>query len=119
VEIRLQGAFSDYDVIVPEGTPVRHHGPGFPINFVSKGPATDGISDEEPGYQVIIEGAFTMLDIEEGPAPEGGWPPLPEPAEAPDADVPTEALPVEAPAEGESRPPAEDPDGAAPSDALT
>jgi hypothetical protein len=104
VTIRLEGAFSTFGVIVPEGTPVRHHGPGFPVNFVSKGPAPEGFSGEEPGYQVIVEGAFTMLNIEEGPPPPGGWPPSH--AEEPEVSP----LPAEA-----GRPPAEDPGGAAPS----
>jgi hypothetical protein len=54
VAIRLEGAFNAFDVIVPEGTPVRYEGPGFPIGWVNKGPAHDGLPDEEPGYRVIL-----------------------------------------------------------------
>jgi hypothetical protein len=113
VAIRLEGAFNAFDVIVPEGTPVRYEGPGFPIGWVNKGPAHDGLSDEEPGYRVILDGAFTFVDIDEGPAPEGGYPtPLPPPVEAPDDEpLPPEDPDAAAPpAEAEPHPPAEDPD---------
>ena len=107
VDIRLKSAFSAFDITVPEGTPVRFQGQDFPLNFVDEGPATEGVS-EEPGYNISLEGAFCALNIEEGPAPEGGWPelpPAPEPApeEAPagEAELPAEAAPA---------PPAEDPE---------
>jgi hypothetical protein len=108
VDIRVKSAFSAFDITVPEGTPVRFQGQGFPLNFVDEGPASEGVSDE-PGYNVILEAAFCALNIEEGPAPEGGWPelpPAPEPAsdEAPDEEA---GLPAEAP----PAPPAEDPEG--------
>ncbi len=91
VTIQLKGAFNSFDVIVPAGTPVSYEGPGFPIGWVDEGPAVEGLSEDEPGYHLILDGAFSSLDIDEGPAPEGGWSePLP-PAEPP--------------------PPAEDPDG--------
>jgi hypothetical protein len=105
VAIRLEGAFNAFDVIVPEGTPVRYEGPGAPIAWVNKGPAHDGLSDEEPGYRVILDGAFSFVDIDEGPAPEGGYPtPLPPPAEAHEAEPP----PPEDP-DGAAVPPAEEP----------
>ncbi len=128
VKIRFKGAFSTFDVKVPEGTPVRYHGPGFPIVWGDRGLAQDGIGEDTPGYEVILEGAFSVVNIEEGPAPEGGWPaprpvlssleadaekegesggpPPPEAAPRP----PAEAEP--APAETGSSPRAEDPDGA-------
>ena len=101
VSIHFKAAFSSYDVTVPEGTTVHVRGPGFPLNFVDKGPAEDGQSDEEPGYNVIVDAAFCVVNIEEGPPPEGGWPPL-----AP----PVEPLPVsaEAPPDAESDSPADD-----------
>ncbi len=103
VEIRLEGAFNAFDVIVPEGTPVRYEGPGFPVGWVNKGPAHDGLPDEEPGYRVILHGAFSFVDIDEGPAPEGGYPtPLPPPGHAPEA----EPVPPEDP-DGTPTPPAE------------
>jgi hypothetical protein len=125
VKIRFKGAFSTFDVKVPEGTPVRYHGPGFPIVWGNRGPAQDGIGEDTPGYEVILEGAFSVVNIEEGPAPEGGWPPARPPLE--DAEEEGEAsadseadeeepgaprLPAEATAaESQPTPPAEDPAG--------
>ena len=56
---------------------MRVRGPGFPLNYTDKGPAREGLSDEEPGYNIVVDGAFCAVTIEEGPPPEGGWPPLP------------------------------------------
>ena len=125
VTIRLEGAFNSFDVIVPEGTAVRYQGPGFPIGWVSRGPGSGDYPDGEPGYRVILDGAFTVVDIEEGPAPEGGWPPLLPPTEAPDADAPDEPLPAEdpdgtsPPADTGPQPPAEDPGGSLSPEALS
>jgi hypothetical protein len=125
VTIRLEGAFNTFDVIVPEGTAVRYQGPGFPIGWVSEGAGSGDYPDGEPGYRVILDGAFTVVDIEEGPAPEGGWPPRPLPTEAPDGDAPDEPLPAEdpdgtsPPAEAEPQPPAEDPGGSPPPEVLS
>mgnify|MGYP001816855753 CR=1 FL=1 len=84
VKIRFRGAFNTFDVTVPEGTPVRYHGPGFPIVWGDRGAARNGIGEDTPGYEVILEGAFSVVNIEEGPAPEGGWPPARPPLEDPD-----------------------------------
>jgi hypothetical protein len=70
VRIRLEGAFNAFDVTVPEGTPVRIHGPGFPINYLEEGPAERGLSEDGPGYEVILRGVFNSLDIREEPAPQ-------------------------------------------------
>jgi hypothetical protein len=86
VKIRFKGAFNTFDVKVPEGTPVRYHGPGFPIVWGDRGPAQDGIGEDTPGYEVILEGAFSVVNIKEGPAPEGGWPPPRPPLETADAE---------------------------------
>ena len=86
VKIRFRGAFNTFDVTVPEGTPVRYHGPGFPIVWGDRGPAKDGIGDDTAGYEVILEGAFSVVNIKEGPAPEGGWPPPRPPLETADAE---------------------------------
>jgi hypothetical protein len=100
VAIHLKGAFSSYDVTVPEGTPVFLRGPGFPLNFTDRGPAREGQSEAEPGYNIVVDGAFTAVSIEEGEPPEGGWPALPprafetsEDAEADDGP-PAEAPPA-------------------------
>ncbi len=70
VSIHFKAAFSSYDLTVPEGTSVWVRGPGFPLNYTDKGPAEDGFSDKEPGYNVIIDGAFCVVNIKEG-APRG------------------------------------------------
>ncbi len=122
VRIHFQGAFSAFDVKVPEGTPVRYEGPGFPLVWLDKGPARDTIEKDTPGYDVVLEGAFSVVNIEETAPPEGGWPP-PRPApEAGDAESDgapsTEAAPrppAEAPpatGRSEFHTPREDPDGA-------
>ena len=116
VTVRLKGAFNSFDVIIPEGTAVRYEGPGYPVGWVNKGPAADGLSDEEPGYRVILDGAFSFVDIDEGPAPEGGWAtPLP-PVRTEDMDSDEPPLPEDPggatpPAKDDPRPPAEDPGG--------
>jgi hypothetical protein len=108
VNIHLEGAFSTFDVTVPEGTPLRIQGPGFPLNWVQKGPAQDGHSNENAGYNVIVDGAFCVVDIDEGPAPEGGWPAA-RPAHAPTTE---ETRPEDTPADEDgAAPPPEDPDG--------
>jgi hypothetical protein len=124
VHIRFGGAFSLINVIVPEGTPVHYRGPGFPISFGDRGLAGDPIPEGTPGYEVVLDGAFAVLDIDEGPAPEGGWPARPRPSEgsetaAPAGDTPPAEEPsgVAPPAEAAPRPPAEDPGGAQARDA--
>jgi hypothetical protein len=108
VNIHLQGAFSTFDVTVPTGTPVRMQGPGFPLNWVHKGPAEDGHSDEEPGYNLIVDAAFCVVDIDEGTAPEGGWP-LPGPRRAEEEPAPAESVDAPAPEAGGAALPPEDP----------
>ncbi|MCG6925517.1 MAG: hypothetical protein LJF30_09420 [Acidobacteria bacterium] len=130
VRIHFQGAFSTFDVKVPEGTPVRYDGPGFPLVWGDRGSTQEGIGADAPGYEIELEGAFSVVNIGEGPPPEGGWPAprtspeTPDPREesaaadqesggspAPEAAplLPAEAEPG---AETGSGPPAEDPDGA-------
>jgi hypothetical protein len=118
VEIRLQGAFSTYTVEVPEGTPVRYDGPGFPVVWLDDGPARDDLAEDAPAYHVVLEGAFSVVNIEETSPPEGGWPPPRPVLESPDADSVSEkdAAAVERTGppptpEATSRPPAEDPEG--------
>lgn len=124
VEIRLKGAFNSFDVVVPEGTPVDYDGPGFPIAWLNEGLAVAGLEEGEAGYLIELDGAFNALDIDEGPAPEGGWrEPLPfveaEPTEpedegrGEDESPPAEAPPAESEegrsaAEDHDAPPAED-----------
>jgi hypothetical protein len=70
VKIRFEGAFNTFDVSVPEGTPVSIQGPGFPLNLVDEGPAKGRLSDDQPGYHVILDGAFNSVDIREDPVDE-------------------------------------------------
>lgn len=120
--IQFKGAFSSYTVTVPEGTPVRYEGPGFPLVWLDKGPARDTIEKDTPGYDVVLEGAFSVVNIEESAAPEGGWPP-PRPvletgdtqSEGAPSTEATPRPPAEAPpatGRSESPTPREDPGGA-------
>jgi hypothetical protein len=98
--VRMEGAFNALTVTVPEGTPVRVHGPGLPLNAKGRGlRGTPG----RPGYDVRLEGAFSAVEVRTdrslptepppGPAPP---PQAPVPAEAPparDAPPPAEAAP--------------------------
>jgi hypothetical protein len=119
VEIRFQGAFSTFSVEVPQGTKVRYDGPGFPLVWLDDGPARDELAEDAPAYHVVLEGAFSVVNIEESPPPEGGWPPRRPVLESPEADTAsgedaatggeTQTTPTPEPTPG---PPAEDPDGA-------
>lgn len=108
VTIQLEAAFSAFDVTVPEGTPTRVSGNGFPLNYVDRGPAQEELSDDEPGYTIVLDGAFCVLNVEEGPPPEGGWPPLP-PVREPRVDDGAAGGGVSAPAGSEGPAPAEAP----------
>jgi hypothetical protein len=85
-EIRMNGVFNSLNLSVPEGTPVRVHGPGLPFNAVDRGmPGTEG----RPGYDVHVQGIFSAVEVRtdrsispEPPAPRVA-PASPPPAEAP------------------------------------
>jgi hypothetical protein len=64
--IRVGGVFNSLTLTVPEGTPVRVHGPGLPFNAVDRGNAGDA---GRPGYDVNVEGIFTAVDVLTVPAP--------------------------------------------------
>jgi len=96
-QIRMNGVFNSLTLRVPEGTPVRVHGPGLPFNAVDRGVrGTEG----RPGYDVNVQGIFSAVEVlpdpgispEPPPAPE----PTPSPAEAP--HLPAEAPPAPPPA---------------------
>jgi hypothetical protein len=109
VRIRFQGAFSTFDVKVPEGTPVRYDGPGFPLVWGDRASTQEEIGEDTPSYEIILEGAFSVVNIEEGPPPEGGWPAPRTSPETPDTREDSATAEQES---GGSGPPAEDPDGA-------
>jgi hypothetical protein len=83
-EVRINGVFNSLTLAVPEGTPVRVHGPGLPFNAVDRGVrGTQG----RPGYDVHVDGIFSAVavltdrSISPEPPPE---PPSPAP---PGADL--------------------------------
>jgi hypothetical protein len=97
-EIQMNGVFQSLDLVVPEGTPVRVHGPGLPFNAVTR--RVRGV-EGRPGYDVRVQGVFHAVEVRTDPALSPEPPPRPSPS-APPAPTP--------PAEAE-RPPAEAPPG--------
>jgi len=91
-EFRIGGVFNAVTISVPEGTPVRVHGPGLPFNVVDR-----GVSGTGPGYDVSVGGIFTAASVETRSADATPRPaPPPRPAAAPpEADAPRP--PAEAP----------------------
>jgi hypothetical protein len=91
VTLRLNGVFNMLRLNVPEGTPVRVRGTGFPFNAIKRRVVGN---PELPGYEVSVDGIFNAVDISTRKldpaetAPEAAVPP-----EAP----PATALPAEAP----------------------
>ena len=84
--IRMNGVFNSLDLSVPEGTPVRVHGPGLPFNAVDRG--VRGI-EGRPGYDVQVQGIFSAVEVrtDRSISPEPPAQPVtpapPPPAEAP------------------------------------
>ena len=100
-EIRMNGVFNSLNLSVPEGTPVRVHGPGLPFNAVDRGVrGTEG----RPGYDVSVQGIFSAVEVRTDPAISSEPPPVARPADAP-AETPHAASPAPSP----RRPPAEAP----------
>ena len=80
VKLRLNGVFNALRINVPEGTPVRVHGTGFPFNAVKRRVVG---AEGQPGYEIDVDGIFNAVDIETRPADDTGVPAPPLPAEAP------------------------------------
>ena len=100
-EIRMNGVFNSLSLSVPEGTPVRVHGPGLPFNAVNRGVrGTEG----RPGYDVSVQGIFSAVEVRTDPAISSEPPPVARPADAP-AERPHAAPPAPSP----KHPPAEAP----------
>jgi hypothetical protein len=102
-EIRMSGVFNSLSLSVPEGTPVRVHGPGLPFNAVNRGlRGTEG----HPGYDVSVQGIFSAVEVRADRAISSEPPPV-----APPAAVPAGAPPALSPAPSASphHPPAEAP----------
>lgn len=70
VRLKIHGVFHMVDLFVPEGTPVRVHGPGFPFNIVDRG-SGDPKDPATPGYDVDFGGVFCRIGVarEGDPAP--------------------------------------------------
>jgi len=85
-QIRMNGVFNSLNLSVPEGTPVRVHGPGLPFNAVDRG--VRGI-EGRPGYDVQVQGIFSAVtvrtdrSISPEPPPQPATPAAPPPVEAP------------------------------------
>ena len=80
VKLRVNGVFNALRISVPEGTPVRVHGTGFPFNAVKRRVVG---AEGRPGYEIDVDGIFNAIDINTRPADEGEAPLAPLPAEAP------------------------------------
>ena len=119
-EIRMNGVFNSLTLSVPEGTPVRVHGPGLPFNAVDRGVRG---AEGRPGYDVRMQGVFSAVDVITdrtiSPEPPAAPPvapvvsrplrlsgcPVPSPASPPPAEAPP-APPDRPKAEAEPAPPA-------------
>jgi hypothetical protein len=91
-EIRLKGVFNSLELVVPEGTPVRVHGPGLPFNAVDRGVRG---REGRPGYDVHVQGIFSAVEVRTDRAIRPDPPPLP--ATSPTPAAPPERPPAEAP----------------------
>lgn len=63
VKVTVKGVFNAVELVVPPGTPVRVHGPGLPANIVDRGNGADPNDPANPGYEVRIEGLFSLLGV--------------------------------------------------------
>ena len=111
-EIRMNGVFNSLSLSVPEGTPVRVHGPGLPFNAVDRGVRG---AEGRPGYDVRMQGVFSAVGVitdrtispEPPPAPPVA-PVVPVPSVSPAVPVsPASPPPAEAPPTAPERPKAE------------
>jgi hypothetical protein len=100
-EIQMNGVFQSLDLVVPEGTPVRVHGPGLPFNAVTR--RVRGI-EGRPGYDVQVHGIFHAVEVRTDRAISPEPPPLPPSPSAPAAPS-TSGGPERPPAEAPPAPP--------------
>lgn len=110
-EIRMNGVFNSLRLSVPEGTPVRVHGPGLPFNAVDRGVRG---AEGRPGYDVSVQGVFTAVDVITDPTISPEPPPAPAvpsvspvPPAPPASPTPASPPPAEAPPAPPDRPRAE------------
>jgi hypothetical protein len=83
-KIRIAGVFNAVTISVPEGTPVRVHGPGLPVNLADR-----GLKGSGPGYDLDLSGIFSAATVASRP---------PEPGPTSAIAAPAPGLPAEAPA---------------------
>ena len=97
-EVRIAGVFNAVTISVPEGTPVRVHGPGLPFNLVERRARGSG-----PGYDVNLSGIFSAATVEtrrgapSPPASSRPGAPGGSPAPSGAASAPAPRPPAEAP----------------------
>lgn len=110
-EIRMNGVFNSLTLSVPEGTPVRVHGPGLPFNAVDRGVRG---AEGRPGYDVSVQGVFSAVDVvtdrtisPEPPAAPAVPSVSPVPPAPPLSSAPASPPPAEAPPAPPNRPKAE------------
>jgi len=77
VKLSLNGVFNALRVNVPEGTPVRVRGTGFPFNLVKRRVVGE---PGRPGYEVHVDGIFNAVDIDTRRSSPAEAPPTPAPA---------------------------------------
>lgn len=87
-EIRMNGVFNSLTLSVPEGTPVRVHGPGLPFNAVDRG--VRGV-EGRPGYDVRVQGVFSAVEVRTDRTISPEPPPAPAAPQAPASPPPAEA----------------------------
>ena len=93
----MNGVFQSLNLVVPEGTPVRVHGPGLPFNARSRG--VRGL-EGRPGYDVKVHGIFHAVEVRTDRTISPEPPPLPaspSPGAAPAPSLAPERPPAEAP----------------------
>jgi hypothetical protein len=90
-EIRMNGVFNSLTLSVPEGTPVRVHGPGLPFNAVDRGVRG---AEGRPGYDVNVQGVFSAVEVQVDRAIAPEPPPAPAAPATPVSPLPAEAPPT-------------------------
>jgi hypothetical protein len=90
-EIRMNGVFNSLTLSVPEGTPVRVHGPGLPFNAVDRGVRG---AERRPGYDVNVQGIFSAVEVRVDRSISPEPPPAPATPVAPASPPPAEAPPA-------------------------
>jgi hypothetical protein len=100
VKLRLSGVFNVLRLNVPDGTPVRVHGTGFPFNLIKRRLVGEA---GRVGYEIQLDGVFSAVAVDRRrAAPAEAFP-----GEKPPAEAPPTASPSPRPRpEAEPRPPA-------------